>query len=284
MAARLSRYSELLASGWSRGLVRGQVTQGSLLRLTRGVYGPPAANTDDRLAAIFERLPDGAVAGFHTGAMLHGFGDARSTRCHVIVPAGSVVPQIRGVVAHESVVPVRDPVRIRGLPCAPIARCAVDLARSLRRTEAIAVLDLCLRVTDCHQDVLRDELGRHRGLRGVRQARELIGLADPRAECRQESQLRLLLVDAGLPAPEPQLWVDDGYGIPLYRIDLAYRKRRIGIEYDGQSHLDPQVFHYDRARSNWLAGQGWRMRHFTADDLYRRPTHIITTIHSLLAH
>ncbi|TBL27462.1 DUF559 domain-containing protein [Verrucosispora sp. SN26_14.1] len=276
------RYSELLATGWSRGQVRGQIAQGALLRLTRGVYGPPAA-ADDHLRAIFERLPDGAVAGFHTGAMLHGFGDARSTRCHVIVPAGSVVPQIRGVVAHESVVPVRDPVRIRGLPCAPAARCAVDLARSLRRTEALPVLDLCLRATACRRDDLHDELGRHRGLRNVRQARDLIGLADPRSECRQESQLRLILVDAGLPAPEPQLWVHDRYGIPLHRIDLAYRKRRIGIEYDGQSHLTPELLHYDRSRSNWLAGQGWRMRYFTADDLYRRPTHIVTTIHHLLA-
>ncbi|WP_181445150.1 hypothetical protein, partial [Micromonospora endophytica] len=283
MGAELFHYSELLASGWSREQVRSQTEADSLVRLTRGVYAPTAdARADNRLAAIFERLPDGAVAGFHTGAMLHGFGDVRSERLHVIVPAGTVVPRIRGVVAHESVVPVRDPVIRQGVPCAPAARCAIDLARTLRRMDALPVLDLCLRVGACLPDELRAEVAKHRALRGVCQARQLATLADPRAECRQESQLRLVLVDAGLPVPEPQFWVYDGHGVALFRIDLVYRERRIGIEYDGSSHLDHDRLNHDRSRMNWLADQRWRMRHFTARDLYRRPAHITTTIRALL--
>ncbi|MFJ8577087.1 endonuclease domain-containing protein [Micromonospora sp. NPDC093277] len=231
---------------------------------------------------MFRRMPPDAVAGFHTGAQLHGFGAVSTAEVHVIVPAGCVVPKIQGVVAHESVLPVPVSVEIAGVPCAPAARCAVDLARVLRRMDALPLLDLCLRSGASGVDELRAEVARHGGLRGVGQARKLIGLADARSECRQESQLRLLLIDGGLPAPEPQLWVRDQDGVPLFRLDLGYRERRIGIEYDGLSHLDPDRLRHDRSRMNWLAANDWRMRYFTAADLYRRPHHILSTVAALL--
>ncbi|MGK5523257.1 DUF559 domain-containing protein [Micromonospora sp. URMC 107] len=282
MAEGLYRYSELISAGLSREQVRRRVDTARMHRLSRGVYGP-TADRDQQLRAIFRRLPDGVVAGFQTGARLHGFGAAPSDDVHVIVPAGLVVPRIRGVVTHESVLPVQEPVLLEGVPCAPAARCAVDLARSLHRMSALPLLDRCLRVGACRPDQLRAEVTRHARLRAVCQARRLIGLADPRAECRQESQLRLLLIDGGLPTPDPQLWVRDAAGIPLYRLDLGYRKRRIGIEYDGSSHLDRERLRRDRSRMNWLAAHGWRMRYFTDLDLYRRPAHIISTIATLFA-
>ncbi|MFC0508133.1 type IV toxin-antitoxin system AbiEi family antitoxin domain-containing protein [Micromonospora costi] len=289
-------YSELLDSGLSREQLRRLVGAGELDRLSRGVYGRadgPASRggapapgqqraSNRRLAALLRRLPQGAVIGFHTGARLHGFGAVESSAVHVIVPAGVVVPRVRGVVVHEAVLPVRDPVLLGGVPCAPAARCAVDLARALRRMDALPLLDLCLRAGACGPDELLAEVARHARLRGVCQARALIRIADPRAECRQESQLRLLLIDGGLPAPQPQVWVPDRNGIPLYRLDLGYRERRVGIEYDGRTHLDRDRLRRDRARMNWLAANGWQMRHFTDRDLYHRPTHIVTTVKTLL--
>ncbi|WP_089153846.1 type IV toxin-antitoxin system AbiEi family antitoxin domain-containing protein [Micromonospora sp. NBS 11-29] len=275
------RYGELRAAGLSRGAVRHRVEAGRIGRLSRGVYGY-ADDEMARLRALFRRLPPGTVAGFHTGARLHRFAAAPADRVHVIVPAGSAAPRIRGVAVHQSVLPVDDVVVVAGVPCAPAARCAVDLARVLRRADALPVLDLCLRVGACRRADLRAELRSHAGLRGVRQAGRLAELADPRAECRQESQLRLLLVDAGLPVPEPQLWVPDDDGVPLYRLDLGYRRERIGVEYDGRSHLDPDRLHHDRSRLNWLAEHGWRLRVYTATDLYRRPKHIQASIRALL--
>ncbi|WP_117665727.1 type IV toxin-antitoxin system AbiEi family antitoxin domain-containing protein [Micromonospora sp. MW-13] len=281
MADELFSYRELLGAGLSREAVRSRVQAGRLRRLARGVYGWEGA-AGEPLAALFRRLPSDAVVGFQTGAQLHGFEALPTKYVHVIVPAGSVVPQIRGVLAHEAVLPVRDVRQVCGVPCASAARCAVDLARTTRRMDALPLLDLCLRVGACLPDELRTEVSRHARLRGVRQARQLVDLADPRAECRQESQLRLVLVDAGLPVPEPQLWVPDEWGVPLYRLDLGYRTRRIGIEYDGVSHLDRDRLRHDRSRMNWLSAHGWHMRYFTDRDLYRRPRHIATTISALL--
>ena len=115
------------------------------------------------------------------------------------------------------------------------------------------------------------------------QARQLIPLADARAECPQESQLRLVIIDAGLPAPEPQLWIYDGAGRGIYRIDLAYGPKRIGLEYDGASHMERERLRGDRYRMNWLASRGWTMRYFTDEDLYRRRFHLLDVVRAALA-
>jgi very-short-patch-repair endonuclease len=165
----------------------------------------------------------------------------------------------------------------------PPQRCAIDLARTCRRPDAIAVLDAALRSGTCTNETLAAELARHDGLRGIRRARELATLADPRAECRQESHLRLVLIDGQLPVPEPQIWVYDQWGEPRYRLDLGYERLRVGGEYDGRSHLDRDRMRTDRERHNWLASRGWTMRYFTDVDLYRRQPYIVSTMREAIA-
>jgi hypothetical protein len=203
------------------------------------------------------------VLGFHTAAALHGFGVLRSDRVHVVIPAGVAKPRIRGVIAHEAVLAVSEPAIVGEIPCVPAARCVIDLMRTVRRMDVLAVVDAALRAKVCDMDDLMRETWRHAGLRGVRQARELVPLGDGRAECRQESQLRLIVIDGNLPVPEPQISVPDEFGVDRYRIDLGYRRQRVGLEYDGVSHIDRDRFRYDRARMNWLASRGWTMHYFT---------------------
>ncbi|WP_245730429.1 DUF559 domain-containing protein [Micromonospora pallida] len=283
MADDLYRYPELLSGGKTRGAVRHAVDAGRLRRVTRGIYAGSDRELGAELRALFMRLPAGAVVGFHTGARLHGFGDVPQDVLHVIVPAGSVVPKIAGVTVHEAMLPVRDPVLLSGVPAAPAARCAVDLARTLRRIDVLPLLDLALRSGACLPADLAQEVTRHARLRGVRQACELVSLADARSECRQESQLRLVLVDGGLPRPEPQIWIADEWGHPAFRLDLGYRAHRVGVEYDGSSHLTRERLRNDRARMNWLSARGWTMRHFTDRDLYRRPDHIVQEVRRALS-
>jgi very-short-patch-repair endonuclease len=184
---------------------------------------------------------------------------------------------------HQAVVPIGTPVIVGGLPCVPPDRCAIDLARTSRRLDSIAVLDAALRSGRCSPESLATELWHHGGLRGVRQARELVPLADPRAECRQESQLRLVLIDGRLAVPQVQIWVDDEWGEPRYRLDLGYEDLKVAGEYDGSSHLDRDRMRADRHRHNWLASRGWIMRYFTDVDLYRRPPHIVATMRDAIA-
>ncbi|GAA2221851.1 DUF559 domain-containing protein [Micromonospora olivasterospora] len=280
MTTQLWRVEDLLRSLTMKRL-RIQVSKEELLRVRRGVYAAAPCDDEDELRALLLCLPEGAALTHQSAARRHGFGVLREDQVHVQLPATVPRPRLPGLVVHHSVLPVR-PVLVGGLPCVPAARCAVDLARSVRRLDALSVLDAALRSGAVTQEELLAELPAHRALRGVRQARDLVPLADGRAECRQESQLRLVLIDGKLPPPEPQVWVHDSSGLPRYRLDLGYRERRIGIEYDGLSHLDRERLRHDRERVNWLDANGWRMRYFTDQDLYRRPHHIVTTIRAAL--
>ena len=90
------------------------------------------------------------------------------------------------------------------------------------------------------------------------------------------------LDNRGLPPPEPQVWVYDATGRRAYRIDLAYRERKVGMEYDGRSHLTIDRLNADRSRMNWLSARGWAMRYFTARDLYQYPALVVAEARSLL--
>jgi hypothetical protein len=74
----------------------------------------------------------------------------------------------------------------------------------------------------------------------------------------------------------------DDWGDPIYRLDLGWRDRKVGAEYDGISHLGRPALRSDRERHNWLAGRDWRMRYFTDRDLYRRPGYIVSVLRGLL--
>jgi hypothetical protein len=234
------------------------------------------------LRAIMMRMSTNAVIGFHTAAALLGFGVLDSDRVHVVVPAGAAHPRIKGVVAHEAVLSTEDRVIVAGVPCTSPARTAIDLARAVRRLDALPVLDAALRSGRCGVDDLANEIELHQGLRGVCQARDLVPRADGRAECRQESQMRLLLIDARLPPLEPQVWVCDDTGDTRYRLDLACRVRRVGLEYDGVSHLERRRLRADRERMNWLDEHDWTMRYFTDEDLYRYPQRMIARARAVL--
>jgi very-short-patch-repair endonuclease len=272
----------LLEAASTPKIVRQRVQRGELRRATRGVYADGPLDADEQLRALFLRLPAEAVLARRSAAHRLGFEAMAPPTVQIMLPRGVARPRMPEVTVFEAIVPVGEPVVVRGVPCAPPARVAVDLARTSRRLGALPYLDAVLRAGLATHEALLVEVDRHHWLRGVRQARELIPLADGRAECRQESQLRLVLIDGRLPRPEVQLWVCDALGVPRFRLDLGYDGRKVGVEYDGASHLERERMHHDRDRANWLAGQGWTMRYFTDRDLYRRPQHIVDTLRAAL--
>jgi very-short-patch-repair endonuclease len=275
-------YGELRRRGMTEGQIRWLAEERRLDHPFNGAYAPGGADERAHLRALFRRLPAEAALTRGSAARLHGFGEfvAPSTAVEIALPAGVVRPRIRGVRVHETALGV-EPVLVDGIPCVPAARCAVELARTGRRLDALPPLDGALRA-GCTPHELLAEISAHAGLPGVRQARDLIPLADAGAQCRQESQLRLVIIDGRLPRPETQVAIENEGGWIRYYLDVGWRDRKVGAEYDGASHLSRDQARRDRERHNWLAARGWRMRYFTDVDLYRRPGQLVSVLRSAL--
>lgn len=151
----------------------------------------------------------------------------------------------------------RDVCLISGVPVTTPLRTALDLGCKLPRRDALAAMDAFMRQYGLSREELQVEARRYFRRRGVVQLRQLIPLADPRSESSGESWTRLGIIDAGLPVPEPQCWVEDR-GVPLFRLDLGYPRARVCVEYDGrQFHERLHDREHDEERRAWLKRHGW---------------------------
>jgi hypothetical protein len=163
-----------------------------------------------------------------------------------------------------------DTVEVHGLRVTTPLRTALDLACRLPARSALAALDAFMREHDLTTDDYRRGLLRYFRRRGVVQARMLVGVADSRSESPGESWVRFAMLEAGLPAPELQCWVDVE-GVPTYRLDMGYPKHKVAVEYDGAAFHDRRSDRErDERRRTWLREHGW--------------TVIVVTRHSLGEH
>ena len=153
-----------------------------------------------------------------------------------------------------------------GLAVTNPVRTAADLARLLRRPDALASLDAMFRLLGgLDAEVVLAELEPFAGYRGVVQARELVSIADGRAESPMESRARLRALDAGFPPFEPQVQVFDDLGGFVARLDLGRRRERRAIEYDGDvAHATAAQQAHDRIRRARAEECGWGVAVVTA--------------------
>jgi very-short-patch-repair endonuclease len=157
-------------------------------------------------------------------------------------------------------------------------RTAFDLLLDRKLPDAVADLDAVLRAAL----VGRTKLGiylRDRHDRGVVQARQALELADPGAQSRPESRMRVYLALDGL-HPEVQFNVYHA-GQWLATVDLAFPAYRLAVEYDGVWHGAPLQVGSDRDRLNRLHAAGWEVVFVTREHL-REPHRMICTVRAAL--
>ena len=147
-------------------------------------------------------------------------------------------------------------------------RTAYDLGRRLELVHAVAAVDALARIGNFAPSTL---LHGPIGARGCRRLPEVVALADPLAESVMETRLRIVLVDGGLPRPVSQFSVRTAGGILVARVDLAYPRARLALEYDGSHHFDGEFSRRDRRRDLALDELDWQTMRFTGDDVLRTP-------------
>lgn len=234
--------------------------------MLRGVYvrGDREDSIELRAAAAAKVIAPGSVVVDRTAAWIHGVDVFVHSEHEVLPPIESCVLRWRtrtrraGVDGRTRDLTADDIMSIGGVRVTTPLRTALDLGCNLRRRDALAALDQLMQASGLTQEDLGQGALRYFRRRGVVQLRELIPLADPRSESARESWTRLEIIDAGLPIPEIQFWVDLD-GVPTYRLDLAYPKHRIAVEYDGDEfHLRTEdQRRHDAERRTWLRDHGW---------------------------
>lgn len=276
----LATTQQLLAV-MSRKALASHVRTGAIVRVWHGVYALSPPDTIERLAALDLITGERIVACMTTAAQLYGFATEKDDAVHVLDPGVRMRP-ISGLMVHQRVGAPLRPVEGR-LATAP-AWTAVEVARTLWRPRALAVLDAALHCRACTRDELNAAIGEQKGRRGIVKVRELMAHADGRAESAMESEVRLVFIDGGLPLPELQYEIVDRCG-QLWRVDFAWPDAMLAAEYDSiEWHANPAAFKHDRIKTARLQECGWSVMPIVVDDVRRNPFDLVARIFRHLGH
>ncbi|MFD4422975.1 hypothetical protein ACFWN7_15940 [Agromyces sp. NPDC058484] len=208
-------------------------------------------------------MPHATAAFSHaTAAMLWGLPlPARlqsASVLHITVWGGAYPPRVRNVVGHRTTDPPRTALR-GGLLLISPADSWCQLSRMLDELELIEAGDRLLGrptpLATVHElDDAIARYGQRRGCRVLRAARERLRAG---SESPKETGLRLEVIAAGFPDPEPNGIIQLRSGRSTHG-DLVFRRWKVLLEYDGDHHReDASQWAKDVDRLNELAGNGW---------------------------
>ena len=246
----------------SEALAAGTVTRHDLRacyrRLHPDVYVPRRADLtlDDRIAAawLWSRRR-GVVCGLAASA-LHG-----AKWVDVDEPIELAIPNHRptaGVITRNGTLPDDEVITRGGMTLTTVERTAFDLARSGPTRYAVARLDALAAATHFKNDDVKELARRHPGARGVRRLDDVLGLVDAGAESPQETRVRLLLMDNGIPRPTTQIPVLAPNGLPRYYLDMGWDDIMVAVEYDGEHHRrNTADYRKDIVRLEYVQSLGW---------------------------
>lgn len=271
------RGSAALSAGLlTRGVLRGP----GFRRLFPDVYASSTREVDLALRARAAGVlvaGGGVVAGHAAAELLGASSGPRDALVDVLCSGNYRCAGLR--VRRERLGPGETQTVAGTLVTSPV-RTAFDLSRwppgVVERVAAVDALAFHRGVQPADVVVLRH---RHLGAHGARDLLEVLTLVDPRAESPMESRVRVALVLGGL-SPEVQ------YPVELrgrrYRLDLAYPRYRVAVEYDGDDHRGQRRARRDLAREAALTAAGWQVLRFDADEVLFRPDRIVAAVRAEL--
>jgi hypothetical protein len=196
----------------------------------------------DRARAAALVIPPEAAIARRTAAWLLGIDtrppdeQAKPMDVECVVSRGRTPVRRSSIRCFQADLDATDLMIVEGIRCTTPGRTAADLLRWLSPPMALASADAMAGAGLISPDEVSASLDRWPGQRFVEQARRLCAWIEPLTESFGESWLRLRILDAGFPRPVAQIHVLDARGRLVYRLDLGWPERRIGIEYDGDEY------------------------------------------------
>lgn len=283
----IARHSELAVSIGRRSL-RTALDTGVLVQPWRGVVirSDLALDLPTRAAAAILLVGGHAALCGPTALELHGCDAAAGTAIHVAVPYSRLPRSRAGLIVHRSRFTAEDVVRLHGLPVLAHDLAFADYLCDGDKWTAMASIDQALagldpRAVAVVKDKIRRRLAARVDPRGVARAQMLVDLATGLAESPPESIFRLIVTEAGFPAPEQQIKIFTVDGALLYKLDMGWKRLRFALEYDGYAAHEARA-DYDAERDRRLAARGWIVVRARAADL-RDPGRVLAELRSAFA-
>jgi len=137
-----------------------------------------------------------------------------------------------------------------------------------------------IRTVRADLDRVRREMGLFHGAR-----RAALVSADMREAVGSpmETRTRLLLVAAGLPEPEVAVALKDDAGHAGPVVDLAYRRWRLVIQYEGRGHRTREQQERDVDRDRWCSRHDWETVKVTSRDVGDRLAAVVPLVRARAA-
>ncbi|GAA1859659.1 hypothetical protein ACFQZV_01035 [Microbacterium koreense] len=227
-----------------------------------------------RAAAYAPALDPRAAFSHLTAAKAHGFplrsAQMRDLEVHVSTATREARPRARGVTAHFSPRDLRAVVMASGLRVTTPVQTWVALSGNMSTVELVGIGDHLLRRKrpDATLGQLQRAVDRAAGRHGVKRLREALELIRPRTDSVRETQVRLLLTDAGLPEPRVNAPLHDLEGRFIRHGDMVYPEYGVLVEYDGEQHrTDDEQYHRDKRQLEQLIAAGWIVVHVLKADM-----------------
>jgi len=196
------------------------------------VYDELEDTRELRLQAARLLIPPAGVLCGLTAAWLLGV-DVRRLNdldVHVGFPKGKRIRKRPGLAVCQETLDPSDITEIDGVRITTAVRTAFDCLRWLRGVEGIVVADALTHAGLVSVSQLATYFASKRRLRNLRIGERLLELIEPLTESPMETRLRMLLINGGLPRPQPQHEVRDHSDCFVGRLDLAYADVRLGVE------------------------------------------------------
>src|SRR5699024_5518105 len=168
-------------------------------------------------------------------------------RVDVVVEKPTRAPRGRAVIGHHVNAGEAVFTTVQGYPVVSPVRAWTELASLLMASELVVAGDALLRRNAPLSDIerMRAAVDRLAGRRRTPALRRALERVRPRTDSPKETELRLAIVDAGLPEPQVNVPVLRRDGAFIGFGDLGYPTYKILIEYDGHQHrVDPSQYFY----------------------------------------
>lgn len=133
-------------------------------------------------------------------------------------------------------------------------------------------------------DDLRAIADRWTGMSGAAALRGALPRIRERVESPRETDMRLFIVDAGMPEPDVQVEVrDPATGVLLGRADLAHRSARVVEEYEGERHRSKEQWDRDIEKYRAFERVGLHVVRATNRDFVPTPDRWLADLAAVLA-